>query len=62
MGLWHKYASIAYLAVFLGVCGHASSEFVSVLSGVKGPELSVWRFPPRRDRPVGTGSALSLDT
>ncbi|MBW1682571.1 MAG: EamA family transporter [Deltaproteobacteria bacterium] len=44
MGLWHKYAWVAYLAVFLGVCGHASSEFVSVLSGVKGPELSVWRF------------------
>jgi drug/metabolite transporter (DMT)-like permease len=30
--------------VFLGVCGHASSEFFSVLSGLKGPELSVWRF------------------
>ena len=44
MGIWHKYASIAYLAVFLGVCGHASSEFFSVLSGIKGPELSVWRF------------------
>jgi len=44
MGIWHKYAWVAYLAVFLGVCGHASSEFVSVLSGVKGPELSVWRF------------------
>ena len=44
MGVWHKYAWVAYLAVFLGVCGHASSEFVSVLSGVKGPELSVWRF------------------
>lgn len=44
MGLWHKYASVAYLAVFLGVTGHASSEFVSVLSGVAGPELSVWRF------------------
>lgn len=44
MGLWHKNASIAYLAVFLGVCGHASSEFVAVLSGVGGPELSVWRF------------------
>jgi drug/metabolite transporter (DMT)-like permease len=28
----------------MGVCGHASSEFVSVLSGVAGPELSVWRF------------------
>ena len=44
MGIWHKYAWLAYLAVFLGVCGHASSEFFSVLSGVKGPELSVWRF------------------
>ena len=44
MGIWHKYAFVAYLAVFLGVTGHASSEFVSVLSGVKGPELSVWRF------------------
>jgi drug/metabolite transporter, DME family len=44
MGLWHKYSSVAYFAVFLGVCGHASSEFVAVLSGVKGPELSVWRF------------------
>jgi drug/metabolite transporter (DMT)-like permease len=44
MGVWNKYAWAAYLAVFLGVCGHASSEFVSVLSGVEGPELSVWRF------------------
>jgi drug/metabolite transporter (DMT)-like permease len=44
MGIWHKYSGLAYLAVFLGVCGHASSEFFSVLSGVKGPELSVWRF------------------
>jgi drug/metabolite transporter (DMT)-like permease len=44
MGIWHRYAWIAYLAVFLGVCGHASSEFFSVLSGLKGPELSVWRF------------------
>jgi drug/metabolite transporter (DMT)-like permease len=44
MGLWHKYAWVAYFAVFLSVCGHASSEFVSVLSGIKGPELSVWRF------------------
>lgn len=44
MGIWHKYALLAYLAVFLGVCGHASSEFFSVLCGVKGPELSVWRF------------------
>jgi len=44
MGIWHKSAAVAYLAVFMGVTGHASSEFVSVLSGVKGPELSVWRF------------------
>lgn len=44
MALWNKYASIAYLAVFMGVLGHASSEFVSVLCGVGGPELSVWRF------------------
>ena len=35
---------IAYLAVFIGVCGHASSEFVAVLSGVSGPEVSVWRY------------------
>lgn len=44
MGLWHRHAWIAYLAVFLGVCGHASSEFVCVLCDVNGPELSVWRF------------------
>ncbi len=44
MGIWHRNATVAYLAVFTGVCGHASSEFVSVLSGVGGPELSVWRF------------------
>ncbi len=44
MGLWHRYAWAAYGAVLLGVCGHASSEFVAVASGVKGPELSVWRF------------------
>ena len=44
MGIWHKHAWVAYLAVFLGVCGHASSEFVSILCGIAGPELSVWRF------------------
>jgi drug/metabolite transporter (DMT)-like permease len=44
MGLWHKYAVLAYLAVMLGVVGHASSEFFSVLSGISGPELAVWRF------------------
>ena len=44
MALWHKYSSIAYFAVFIGVLGHASTEFFAVLSGVSGPELSVWRF------------------
>ena len=34
----------AYLAAFLGVFGHATSEFFSVYSGLKGPEVSVWRF------------------
>ncbi|MGB0410399.1 MAG: DMT family transporter [Pikeienuella sp.] len=34
----------AYLAVFIGVCGHASSEFFAVLSGISGPEVSVWRY------------------
>lgn len=43
-GLWHRYAALAYLAVLLGVIGHASSEFVAVLTHIKGPELSVWRF------------------
>ena len=43
-GLWHRYAAIAYGAIFLGVIGHATTEFVAVLSGVAGAELSVWRF------------------
>jgi drug/metabolite transporter (DMT)-like permease len=34
----------AYLAVLVAVCGHASSEFFSVLTGISGPEVSVWRF------------------
>ncbi len=42
--LWRRHAWVAYLAVFVAVIGHASSEFVSVLSGIGGPELSVWRF------------------
>lgn len=37
-------AWLAYLLVFLGVTGHASSEFFAVLSGVAGPEASVWRY------------------
>ncbi len=43
-GLWYRHGWIAYLAVFVAVIGHASSEFVSVLTGVSGPEVSVWRF------------------
>ncbi len=46
--LWHRYPWLAYFAVFVGVCGHASSEFVAKLvsnnSDVAGPEISVWRF------------------
>jgi drug/metabolite transporter (DMT)-like permease len=34
----------AYLAVLVGVCGHASSEFFAVLTGISGPEVSVWRY------------------
>lgn len=34
----------AYVAVFIGVCGHASSEFFAKLTGVAGPEVSVWRY------------------
>jgi len=41
--MWNRPA-IAYLAVSIGVLGHASSEFVAVLSGVAGPEVSSWRF------------------
>ena len=34
----------SYAAVFTGVIGHAVREFVSVLTGLAGPETSVWRF------------------
>ena len=34
----------AYLAVLIGVFGHASSEFFAKLTGVAGPEVSVWRY------------------
>lgn len=44
MSLWKRYSWIAYTAVFVGVLGHASTEFFAKLSGIKGPELSVWRF------------------
>ncbi len=47
-GLWRRHPWIAYLAVFIGVCGHASSEFVAKLisnnAPIDGPEISVWRF------------------
>lgn len=36
--------AIAYTLVMIGVLGHATSEFFAVLSGVAGPETSVWRF------------------
>lgn len=36
--------ALAYLVVLVGVFGHASSEFFAVLSGVAGPEVSVWRY------------------
>lgn len=32
------------MAVFIAVIGHASSEFLAVLSGISGPEVSVWRY------------------
>ena len=34
----------AYLATFMGVFSHATSEFFAVLSGLKGAEVTVWRF------------------
>ena len=37
-------AHLAMTAAFIGVCGHASSEFFAVFSGVSGPEVSVWRY------------------
>jgi len=44
MAIWHRYSWLAYMAVLVGVFGHASTEFFAVLSGISGPELSVWRF------------------
>jgi len=44
VALWHRHSILAYVAVFIGVLGHASTEFFAVLSGIGGPELSVWRF------------------
>lgn len=35
---------IAYTICFIGVCGHASSEFVAKMADTPGPEFSVWRF------------------
>lgn len=42
--LLHRHASLAYAAVFVGVLGHGSSEFVAVYSGIAGAEVSVWRY------------------
>ncbi len=36
--------ALAYTLVMIGVLGHATSEFFAVLTGVSGPEASVWRF------------------
>lgn len=36
--------ALAYLMIFIAVTGHASSEFFAVLSGLKGAEVSVWRY------------------
>ena len=36
--------TLAYAMVFVGVIGHATSEFFAVLSGVQGAEVSVWRY------------------
>jgi drug/metabolite transporter (DMT)-like permease len=48
VAMWHRHTWIAYLAVFIGVLGHASSEFVAKIisnnSIITGPEVSVWRF------------------
>lgn len=41
---WHRSTAVAYAAVLLGVFGHASSEFVAVLTALPGPEAAVWRF------------------
>ena len=35
---------LAYIACFIGVIGHASSEFVAKIADTPGPEFSVWRF------------------
>ena len=35
---------LAYIACFIGVIGHASSEFVAKVADTPGPEFSVWRF------------------
>ena len=45
---------LAYVLCFIGVCGHASSEFVAKLADTPGPEFSVWRFM------IGGGCLLLL--
>ena len=41
MTLLRRSPALAYAAVLVGVAGAATSEFVSVLSGLAGPEISV---------------------
>lgn len=36
--------AVIYACILAGVFGHASSEFIAVLTGMFGPELTVWRF------------------
>jgi drug/metabolite transporter, DME family len=61
-GLWHRHAEVAYLAVFLGMIGHATSEFVAVVSGVAAGSIRVAlsdrRLRPGRGRVAGVPRAL----
>ena len=45
---------LAYFAAFLGMCGHASSEFFVKLSGFSGIEVTIWKFG------LGSFSLLTL--
>ena len=54
MTLLRRSPALAYAAVLVGVAGAATSEFVSVLSGLAGPEISVWRFTLGGAALVGT--------
>jgi hypothetical protein len=43
-GLWHRHAEVAYLAVFLGMIGHATSEFVAVCPAWRGRKCPCGAF------------------